>query len=95
MANAAVRADRTGMYACPHTGVALGAFIKLFEQDVIQAHERVIIISTAHGLKFSRFKADYHRQQLTDVIEQYANKPIELAADYGTVVDTIKKSVRS
>ena len=95
LANAAVRADRTGLYACPHTGVALGAFIKLFEQGIIQADEQVIIISTAHGLKFSRFKSDYHQQQLTDVIEQYANKPIDLAADYGTVVDAIKNRVNS
>ncbi len=95
LANAAVRADRTGLYTCPHTGVALGAFIKLFEAGVIQAHERVIIISTAHGLKFSQFKTDYHQQQLAHVVEQYANPPIELAADYGAVVDAIKNSVRS
>ncbi len=95
LANAAVQADRTGVYACPHTGVALGAFIKLFEKGVIQAHERVVVISTANGLKFSRFKADYHRRQLADVTEQYANTPIELAADYGTVVDAIKNFVRS
>ncbi len=95
LANAAVRADRTGLYTCPHTGVALGAFIKLFEAGVIQAHERVIIISTAHGLKFSQFKTDYHQQQLAHVVEQYANPPIEVAADYGAVVDAIKNCVRS
>jgi len=95
LANAAVRADRTGLYTCPHTGVALGAFIKLLEAGVIQAHERVIIISTAHGLKFSQFKTDYHQQQLAHVVEQYANPPIEVAADYGAVVDAIKNSVRS
>jgi len=89
LANAAVRADRTGLYACPHTGVALGALFKLLERGVIQSHERVIIISTAHGLKFSRFKVDYHQQQLAHVVEQYANPPIELAADYGAVMDAI------
>jgi len=95
LANAAVRADRTGLYACPHTGVALGALFKLIERGVIQSHERVIVISTAHGLKFSRFKVDYHQQQLAHVVEQYANPPIELAADYGAVIDAIKNSIHT
>ena len=32
LADAAARADRTGMFNCPHTGVALAALIKLVER---------------------------------------------------------------
>ncbi len=32
--DAAARADRTGMFNCPHTGVALAALIKLREKKV-------------------------------------------------------------
>jgi threonine synthase len=85
LANAAVRADRTGLYACPHTGVALGALFKLLDKGVIEKDQRVIVISTAHGLKFSRFKVDYHNQGLESVLEQYPNPPLELPADYEVV----------
>ncbi len=54
LANAAARADLTGMYTCPHTGVALAALFKLVERGVVKSNDRVVIISTAHGLKFTR-----------------------------------------
>ncbi|MBT3391610.1 MAG: threonine synthase [Chloroflexi bacterium] len=89
LANAAMRADKTGLYACPHTGVALGAMFKLLERGEIKPDQRVVVISTAHGLKFSRFKVDYHQEQLVDVVSRYANPPIEVAANYGAVMDAI------
>jgi threonine synthase len=89
LANAAVCADRTGLYACPHTGVALGALFKLLDRGEIKRNERVVVISTAHGLKFSNFKVDYHNAQLDGVNEHYANPPIELPADYDAVMAAI------
>jgi threonine synthase len=85
LANAAVLADHTGLYACPHTGVALAALAKLREQNVIRESERVVVISTAHGLKFSRFKVDYHSQELPAVVEKYANPPMDLPANIDAV----------
>jgi threonine synthase len=85
LADAAARADKTGLYACPHTGVALAAAAKLVKQGVINKTDRVTIISTAHGLKFSDFKVDYHRGTLQDVVSTYANPPIELPADLDSV----------
>ena len=79
-----------GSYTCPHTGVALAALFNLVEKGVIQKDQRVIVISTAHGLKFSRFKVDYHRQELEAVEEQYPNPPIELPADYDSVLESIE-----
>jgi threonine synthase len=91
LANAAACADRTGLYACPHTGVALAALFKLRDQGVIQRDQRVVVISTAHGLKFSRFKVDYHSDQLKSIQAQYSNPPIELPADYNTVIRAIEQ----
>jgi threonine synthase len=95
LANAAVRADRTGLYACPHTGVALAALFKLLDKGVIQKDQRVIVISTAHGLKFSRFKVDYHNQGLESVLEQYPNPPLELPADFEIVRSKIDEVSRN
>jgi threonine synthase len=81
LADAAALADRTGMYTCPHTGVALAALIKLVERQVISKSDRVVVISTAHGLKFSEFKVGYHEERIDGVNCRYANRPIELEPD--------------
>jgi threonine synthase len=85
LANAAARADRAGLYACPQTGVALAALFKLVERGEIRPDHRVVVISTAHGLKFSRFKVDYHDGTLPGVDARYANPPVELPADVDVV----------
>lgn len=89
LADAAARADRTGAYACPHTGVALAATLKLVDRGVIRPTDRVVVVSTAHGLKFSRFKVDYHEGTLRDVVSSHANPPIDLPAD----VDAVRRVV--
>jgi threonine synthase len=85
LANAAARADRTGLYSCPHTGVALAALFKLIERGEIKRDDRVIVISTAHGLKFTDFKVGYHDGALEGVTSRYANPPLELPATYDAV----------
>jgi threonine synthase len=85
LTDAAARADRTGMFTCPHTGVALAALIKLAERGEIRRDERVVVISTASGLKFADFKAGYHAGTLPGVRSTGANRPIELPNDYDEV----------
>jgi threonine synthase len=58
--DAAARADRTGMFNCPHTGVALAALTKLRDRGVIAPSDRTVVVSTAHGLKFTQSKVAYH-----------------------------------
>ena len=77
LADAAALGDRTGMFNDPHTGVALAALIKLLKAGKIDKSERVVVISTAHGLKFTEMKVKYHQHQL-DFPCRYANQPIEL-----------------
>jgi threonine synthase len=93
LANAAALADRCGMFNCPHTGVALAALIKLVERGVVQRDERVIVISTANGLKFSEFKVGYHRGTLEGVTPRHANLPVELPADFDAVRQAIDEKV--
>ncbi|MBT3881223.1 MAG: threonine synthase [Candidatus Scalindua sp.] len=89
LANAAALADRTGLFNCPHTGVALAALFKLLKRNEIKKDERVVIISTAHGLKFTDFKVKYHENQLEEVESKYANAPVDLPPEYDKVKKTI------
>jgi threonine synthase len=81
LADAAALADRAGMYACPHTGVALAVARKLAAQKIIEPGQRVVVISTAHGLKFTGFKTSYHEGTLAGVTAQHRNQIVELPAD--------------
>jgi threonine synthase len=93
LADASARADRTGLYTCPHTGVALAALVKLVRRGVIRREDRVVVISTAHGLKFSEFNTRYHEGTLAGVTPRHANLPVELPADYGAVRDAVLGAV--
>jgi threonine synthase len=89
LADAAARADRTGMFNCPHTGVALAALEKLVARGEVGKSQRVVVVSTANGLKFPEFKIAYHTRSLPDVTPRYANPPLELPNDY----DAVRKAV--
>ena len=81
LADEAARADRTGMFNCPHTGVALAVLRKLVERKVIRSNERVVVISTAHGLKFAEQKTAYHLGQIPGLPSTHANRPLEIGPD--------------
>ena len=85
LANAAARADRAGLYTCPQTGVALAALENLIAHGDVTPDDRVVVISTAHGLKFTGFKVGYHEGTLDGVTSRYANPPVELPADFDAV----------
>jgi len=93
LAEAAARADRAGLYSCPQTGVALAALFKLIERGEIQPSDRVVVISTAHGLKFTGFKVGYHEASLEGVVPRYANPPLELPADVEAVRQAIDEAI--
>jgi threonine synthase len=93
LAEEAARADRTGLFNCPHTGVALAATRKLVERGTIRPSDRVVVISTAHGLKFVDFKVRYHEMRLEDIEPQEPNPPIELPADYAVVRDRMLREI--
>ena len=94
LAHASALADTTGLFTCPHTGVALAAMMKLAEQEVIRADEKVVVISTASALKFVDFKIGYHAGQQAGVEPRLAAHPTELPGDYDSVVKAIAGAVR-
>ena len=55
LANAVGRANLTGLFCCPHTGVALAVLEKLVKSGKIKKNNRVIVISTANGLNLQNF----------------------------------------
>ncbi|MFP8880331.1 MAG: threonine synthase [Myxococcota bacterium] len=87
IAESCARADRTGLFNCPHTGVALAALEKIVARGEIAKDDRVVVLSTAHGLKFVDQKVSYHRMELEGIDSEFANPPVELAADYQVVRD--------
>ncbi len=93
LSDAAALADRTGMFSCPHTGVALAVLIKLVNSGVIAKDEKTVVISTAHGLKFSEFKVGYHEGTIAGVQSRYANKAIQLKPEAGLVRDVLTKEL--
>ncbi len=94
LADAAALGDRTGMFNCPHTGVALAALIKLLKAGKIDKSERVVVISTAHGLKFIEMKVKYHQREL-DFPCRYANQPLQLPPRLDAVKEALEKAVNN
>ncbi|MGA2863497.1 MAG: threonine synthase [Verrucomicrobiota bacterium] len=92
LADAAALGDRTGMFNCPHTGVALAALLKLLKAGKIDKGERVVIISTAHGLKFVEMKVKYHQRELEFACRQ-ANPPLELPARLEAVKEALRRAL--
>ncbi len=53
-------ANRHGLAICPNSAVALAGAAKLRAAGVIRQHDRVVVVATAHALKFSGAAMAYH-----------------------------------
>jgi threonine synthase len=93
LAEAAACGDRTGLYSCPQTGVALAVLYKLVRRGAIRPEHRVIVISTAHGLKFTAFKVGYHEGTLTGLTSRHANPPVELPSEIDRVRQVVEEAL--
>jgi len=93
LATEAARADRTGLFNCPHTGVTLAVVRKLARAGTLRRGDRVVVISTAHGLKFTDFKLRYHTMKIDGVVSEDPNPQIEMPADYQTVRDRMLREI--
>ncbi len=91
LSHAAALADATGLFSCPQTGVALAALLKLVARGEIERDDRVVVLSTATGLKFIDFKIGYHGRSLPGVESLLANGPVELPGE----VEAVKKAIAS
>jgi threonine synthase len=52
----------------------------------------VVVISTAHGLKFAETKVKYHQREL-EFPSRYANQPVELPASLDAVKGALAKAL--
>ena len=95
LANAVGKANKTGLLCCPHTGVALAVLEKLVKSGDIKKQDRVVVISTANGLKFTDFLFNYHTDQLKGIKSEHAFSPVELAPDYEAVRKAILENIES
>lgn len=95
LADAAAMVDKTGTFNCPHTGVALAVFLKLKEKKVIKPSDKIVVISTAHGLKFVEFKIGYHKDQFEGLNPHFSNRPIELPYDFDAVKDAVFSNIQA
>jgi threonine synthase len=93
LANAAGRANKTGLLCCPHTGVALAVLEKLVQSGEIKKKDRVVVISTANGLKFTDFLFKYHTNQIEGIDSEHEFSPIELPADYEQIKNAILEKI--
>ena len=93
LASASARVDLTGTFNCPHTGVAITAFEKLVNNKVIKKTDKVVVISTAHGLKFVDFKINYHLEKLSEISNKFSNHPIEVEASTDKVMQILDSKV--
>ncbi len=85
LAEASAAADRAGSYTCPHTGVALAALEKLRAKHLVEPGQRVVVISTANGLKFTQFKIRYHENEIAGVESKHPNRPVDLPSEFEAV----------
>ncbi|XAR67127.1 Threonine synthase [Bertholletia excelsa] len=92
--DAMAMADSTGMFICPHTGVALTALTKLKNGGVIGATDRTVVVSTAHGLKFTQSKIDYHSREIKYMACRFANPPVQVSAEFSAVMDVLQRYLK-
>ncbi|MCB1141084.1 MAG: threonine synthase [Leptospiraceae bacterium] len=90
LADAASRGDQYGLYNDPHTGVALAAMLKLIEKKKILKGEKVVIISTANGLKFTEFKTAYHESEIPGIDSKLVNKIHKSSENMNSVFQLIQ-----
>ena len=94
LADAVALGDRTGMFNCPHTGVALAVLIKLLKAGKIDKSERVVVVSTAHGLKFVEMKVKYHQHEL-EFPSRHANQPVNLPPRLDAIKEALEQALRA
>jgi threonine synthase len=83
--DAKAQVDATGVYICPNSATAVAGFLKARAAGRIREDERVVIVATAHGCKFSGTTIDYHRGRLSGVSSRLANRIVEIEADAGAI----------
>lgn len=91
LADAAALADRHGQFLCPQSAAALAGVAQAARAGTIKSTDRVVLVSTAHGLKFTEFKVGYHQGTLPEVDSRRRNEPRAAAA----TLDAVRRVVEA
>jgi threonine synthase len=73
--------DSDGVSICPNSATAVAGFIKARAAGTIARDERVVIVATAHGCKFSNATIGYHGGSLPGIRPARANRVVEIEAE--------------
>ena len=73
--------DSDGVYICPNSATAVAGFLKARAAGTIGAAERVVIVATAHGCKFSSATIGYHGGGQPGIVPARANRVVEIEAE--------------
>jgi len=93
LASSVARSDRAGFFHDPHTGVALACLEKLLARGVVKKSDAVVVISTAHGLKFTEFKASIVAGSHPSLGRAHINEPVQLGSDPEEVLAGIHRAL--
>lgn len=77
--------DGAGISICPNSATAVAGMQKLYEKRIIKSKDTVVVILTAHGLKFSKIIIDYHQNKIPYIQPKYTNVPVILPANYDKI----------
>ena len=58
-------------------------------KGMIEKGQKVVVISTASGLKFTQFKIRYHDNEIPGVESKHPNKPVMLPSEYEAVKNAV------
>lgn len=87
LVRAFVTGDQHGLYCDPHTGVALAALAKQRAAGLIRESDRVVVVSTAHGLKFGALKRAHHQSEALAAAPR--NPPLRVRPELAALEDAL------
>ena len=82
--DAGALANRHGLAICPNSAVALAGAAKLRREGVLKKDDLVVVVATAHALKFAAAAAAYHRSGA-----RLSNPPRRLPASLDAVISAL------
>lgn len=88
LVRAQAQADRAGFFVCPHTATALAGLERLAQAGELPEGASVVVVSTAHALKFIESKARFHTEASYFAAADtrgFKNPPTSVPADLDAV----------
>lgn len=89
--DAAALANRHGLAICPNSAVALAGAAKLKREGLIKERDLVVVVATAHALKFAGAAAAYHQGGAGLPPGRLANPPRTLPASVEAVLRELEE----